>query len=348
MLTSVSERSSELLQDIARIRAAVMEIISLASPPSDQGPHTPEKSSGKKSKSSTPARSTQSTSQNNLRSKLQEILSPRSTTASTTPVTRPHSHMTGTTIVMAVTMPAAVELSEVAEKVLNHFCELVFDTVSKMVQRSHEQFCAALWGSSENLQTGSRGSKEQKARGSLSKDKKNVSFSEPVFQEIDTSKTEADSHRGSQSRSHSTPPLHLVDEVQFSIPRIRLESGLEAVHSYLAQVSDAIVWVLQHVTWWAGSGGGAGRGLYEILEGNGTIEGMRKNVTQAVQGENTVTPKCPYYSRTTIMYMYTLPTIHPHMTHTHTHTHHTHTPSRFPLPSVGAWCGEVPGCPEAL
>ena len=260
----------------------MVEIISLASSPSDQGPHTPAKSSGKKSKSSTPAHSTQSASQNSLRSKLQEMLSPRSTTASTTPVTRPHSHMTGTTIVTAVTMPAAVELSETAEQVLNHFCELVFDAVGKMVQRSHEQFCAALWGSSRKLPAGVGGSREQKARGSLSSSKKNVSFSEPVAQETDAPKTEADGH---QSRSHSIPPLHLVVEVRFSIPRIHLESGLEAVHSYLAQVSDAIVRVLQHVTWWAGSGGGAGRGLYEMLEGNGTIEGMRDSVTQAVQGE---------------------------------------------------------------
>ena len=292
MVTSVLERSSKLLQDIARIRRAVMEIIRLTSPPSDQAPQTPAKSSGKKSKGSTPARSTCSTSQHSLRSKLQEILSPRSTTASTTPVTRPHSHMTGTTVATAMTMPAAVELSEAAEQVLSHFCELVFDAVSKMVQKSHDQFCAALWGSSKKIQNGAEGSKEQKARGILSRalhgDKKNVSFSEPVFQEVDTSKVEAvsdSSHRGSQFRSCSIPPLHLVVEVQFSIPRIHMESGLEAVHSYLAQVSDAIVRVLHRVTWWVGSGGGSGRGLYEVLEGNGTIEGMRENVARAVQGE---------------------------------------------------------------
>lgn len=264
MLVSVAEKSTKILENIARIRAAVIHIITITSgktPPerSLSRGTTESRSSGKKSKASTPQHSHHWT---------QGIASQSGTSSIAT-----QGHL-----------PVLVPLDETSERALSHFCELVFNAVSKVVLRSHKQLCGTLGGTQPDTATELKPAilrKDDAPRKSAQLgDKKAVSFQEPLIQD-----TESEGDHGSGQILHPQPPtlplMRLVLDVHFSIPRIQLEPGLEVVHSCIASVSQAITGILKHVTWWTGPSGG--KPLHDVFQANGMIDSMQENILQAIQ-----------------------------------------------------------------
>ena len=180
-------------------------------------------------------------------------------------------------------------VSETGEKVLSHFCELVFEAVSNLVQRSHSQFYSTLCDSSTLLvgQCATRPvdpgsfSEEDKGRETEgSGESKIVSFQEPERKEppfYEPTKAACPSPMDPRP-----PSLQLVVHVHFSTPRIHLDPTLEEVHSYLANVSSAMMNVLHQITWWVEPS--TRRSLHNDFEEKGTVELMQTNILHAIQG----------------------------------------------------------------
>ena len=141
-MSSIIDRSNKLLHNISIIRTALLEIVQLTTPPPEGQQtnelhpflplplikdHTPAESS-----SSTVERraiySNKSTPQRSGHASIQHFSSPGTTVLSITP-----------------THDVIGQLGPVAEGVIVHFCELTFDTVNKMVLRSHDLFSNMLW-----------------------------------------------------------------------------------------------------------------------------------------------------------------------------------------------------------
>jgi len=189
----------------------------------------------------------------------------------------------------------AVTFGESGEQVLSHFCELVFEAVSKLVLRSHDQLCSSLWssrrpeqhdtGPGDGVVPGSCSLNKDKGKRSGMVERKMVSFQEPILQETDAEPPDTKSI--TNSPPHPSPtvssPLQLVVHVHFSTPRVELDPSLEEVHSYLAHISSTIVNVLHQITWWVGPN--TGRSLFYVFEVNGAVESMQDNVLQPIRGE---------------------------------------------------------------
>ena len=299
MVALVSERSSKLLADIVTVQTAVMEIISLAST-SSHAHHQLVPPRGTLITAATEPRRTPTTKSSSRNASQQGrhsgmlSRSVRNTSEGTTDL----SHT------------IAVAFGETGERVLSHFCELVFEAVGKLVLRSHNQLCTSLWSSApaephdagpeDDVGPGSCSPDESRGKEKEGRDaveRKMVSFREPILQETDAVKEPllAKSVTNSHPRPTPTvspprptptisPPLQLVVHVHFSTPRINLDPGLEEVHSYLAHVSSTIVNVLHQITWWVGPN--TGRSLFNVFEVNGAVESMQDNVLQAIRGNH--------------------------------------------------------------
>lgn len=207
------------------------------------------------------------------------------------------------------------QLGPTEEAVVGKFCELVFDTVSKMVLKSHEQLCSCLWGSvnsnkeqedgsiqgNDSSQSDSQNGKPESGNvetktGNIKPNKKVkvVTFDLPDSSTKGNSSVELESELiNSISQTillpeppQTAPPLQLEVEIHFLIPKICLKPSLEDIHSHLSQVSAAIVHVLNQVKWWVGQS--AGKPLYDVFEANGTIQSFHESIMQAIEGTCTV------------------------------------------------------------
>lgn len=288
MVASVGERSSKLLADIATVQTAVMEIIRLASSSSSPTHHQLAPPRGTQITTATEPRrtpTTKSSSGNTSQHGRQSGMLSGSV----------HGTSGGTT---DLSRTIAVTFGESGEQVLSHFCELVFEAVSKLVLRSHDQLCSSLWSSTRPQQhdTGpgdgvgpgscplNKGKGKERERSGMV-ERKMVSFQEPILQETDAERPDTKSNTNSPPRPTRTvsSPLQLVVHVHFSTPRVELDPSLEEVHSYLAHISSTIVNVLHQITWWVGPN--TGRSLFDVFEVNGAVESMQDNVLQPIRGE---------------------------------------------------------------
>ena len=324
ILASVADQSNILLENVFSIRTALIEIITLTSSPhggddnslgllttalqssaySTRHPAQTSVSSSDSSKKTSTIHSSKAHINHSGRSS--GIHSTRNTSAATLE----HG---------MASHPLADILSQLGpteEAVLGKFCELVFDTVSKMVLKSHEQLCSCLWASensskeqedgnaqendssSSDSQNGKpeSGNVETKT-GSVKPNKKVkvVTFDLPDSSPKGNSSVELESELiNSISQTillpeppQTAPPLQLEVEIHFLIPTICLRPSLEDIHSHLSQVSAAIVRVLHQVTWWVGQS--ARKPLYDVFEANGTIQFFHESILQAIEGTFVVT-----------------------------------------------------------
>ena len=283
MATSIGDRSTKLLADIAKVQCAVMEIISLASSssPSSSTPppsHPYHQLTFLRGPQNTDSRKTL-TKKGSSKSTPQHDSHSVTLSGSSAGATKP-SHV------------AVCTVSETGEKVLSHFCKLVFEAVGNLVHRSHSQFCNTLCGSS-TLLVGHRaaGSEEEVEPGSFPKEDKDretkgsgeskvVTFQEPEMKEPPFYQP---TKPACPSPTDTRPPsLQLVVHVHFSTPRIHLNPTLEEVHSYLAHVSSSMVNVLHQITWWVEPN--THRSLHNDFEEKGTVESIQTSILRAIQG----------------------------------------------------------------
>ena len=283
MATSIGDRSTKLLADIATVQSAVMEIISLAfsSSSSSSTPplsHPYHQLTFLRGPQNTDSRKTL-TKKDSSKSTPQHDSHSVTLSGSSAGATKPSHVAVGT-------------VSEAGEKVLSHFCKLVFEAVGNLVQRSHSQFCNALCGSStllvghraagseEEVEPGSfpKENKDQETRGSV--ERKLVTFQEP---EMKDPPFYHPTKPACPSPTDARPPsLQLVVHIHFSTPRIHLNPTLEDVHSYLAHVSSSMVNVLHQITWWVEPN--THRSLHNDFEEKGTVELIQTSILRAVQG----------------------------------------------------------------
>ena len=284
MATSIGDRSTKLLADIATVRSAVMEIISLASSSSPSSSSTPLSSHpyhqltfprGPQNTAAADLRKAPTIKGSNKNSPQHESHS-ITLSGSSAGATKP-SHV------------AVGAVSETGEKVLSHFCELVFEAVGNLVQRSHSQLCSTLCDSSTVLvgqhATGpvdpgsfSKEDKDKETEGSG--ESKIVSFQEPEIKEPPFyGPTKAVCPSPADPRP---PSLQLVVHVHFLTPRIHLDPTLEEVHSHLAHVSSTMVNVLHQITWWVEPY--TSRSLHNDFEEKGTVESIQTSILHAIQG----------------------------------------------------------------
>ena len=255
---------------MAKIRAALLEIIGLASPATRAGQAT----------SSSPARPT--------------APSPRLTGGARGTPTKHDQPDQLRESVSSRSAKRPTPLSKAGETFLNHFCELVFSAVHKMVLRSHDQFCRSLWaghpfpGQTRAVEE-ETGSNDAEPRSSPSdskplqeqKKKKTVSFTEPLSTSAAPPRCRPDQtfHRYPPP-PRPARPLRLEVNALFSIPRIHLEPTLSHVHSFLDGVSAALLAVVQQLTWWVGPQ--AGRTLFQVLRLGSVVQARQDGVMQAV------------------------------------------------------------------
>lgn len=281
MATSIGDRSTKLLADIATVQSAVMEIISLAS---SSSPSSSTPLSSHPYHQLTFPRGPQNTAAADLRKAPTVKGSSKST-----PRHESHS-MTLSGSSAGAAKPSHVPVgavSETGEKVLSHFCELVFEAVSNLVQRSHSQFCSTLYDSNTlfvgqhatgPVDPGSFSKEDKETEGSG--ESKIVSFQEPEMKEPPFYEP---TKAACPSPTDPRPPsLQLVVHVHFSTPRIHLDPTLEEVHSYLANVSSSMVNVLHQVTWWVEPN--TSRSLHNDFEEKGTMEVTQTYILHAIQG----------------------------------------------------------------
>lgn len=282
IVSSITERSNSLLGKLHTMQTTLLEIIALCSPggeertlgliatalrmsaPLSPPPHATMTSSSESSKRA-------------LHSKGHSgVLSTRNTSAATLGHTRSLP-------------PVLSKLGSVEEAVLGQFCELVLEKIGEMVERSHEQLCSCLWNSAD-LEPNSNNGKSDSDSVAPKTKSKIVSFDLPDSPTKGNSAIELENdliNSISQTillpdRSRSTPPLQLMVEVHFLIPRICLKPNLDDIQSYLSRVSVAMTSVLHQVVYWAGPN--AGQPLYDIMEAKGTIQLFHERITQATEG----------------------------------------------------------------
>lgn len=140
------ERCNKLLYHLSTIHTALLEIVAITTPPQEGWQtgelrpflplpfrsHNPAESSGSSTAEKRTAYSNKSTPQRSGHASVQHF-SPGTTVQSVTPT---HD----------ITSP----LGPVAEGVIVHFCERTFETVNKMVLRSHDLFSRMLWSRSKS------------------------------------------------------------------------------------------------------------------------------------------------------------------------------------------------------
>ena len=262
-----------------------MEVISLTSgkplqPPTSNPQPAKETLTCRQSKAGTPPHRLHSTS-----SATASGLSRHGTSSGTTHTTAASTHLTRT-------------LTEPEEKVLSHFCQLMFDSVGGMVVRSYQKLSGGLHvsgGDEDTSELPSVGAKEGRSKGILkntttddskeavrSSDRKTVSFTSNPATEFDHS-IDKRSNRLNSEIPMPPPTLCLVVSAYFSTPYILIDPSLSTVHSYLREVTVTLLAVLTKVTWW-GAGGG-GRTLYDVFKANGTVDTMQEEIFQAIQSE---------------------------------------------------------------
>ncbi len=286
------------------MQAAVMEVISLASgkplyPPSSHQIPVKDALITKQSKGGTPQHRPHSMSSTGR---------PHSMSSTGAPGLSRHGTSSGTTRTTTASNYPTRPLTESEDKVLSHFCELVFDTVGKMVVRSQQQLSGGLQLSrgeeQEEVETGealSAGEEGGRSKGILKNattmdpqlavnysDRKTVSFNNQLATEIDYDANE----RGNTKKTvlpAPPPSLCLIVSAHFSTPHIHLEPNLPKVHSYLGEIASTLLAVLTQVTWWGGGGrggrGGGNRTLYDVFKVNGTVEAMQEDILQAIRSE---------------------------------------------------------------
>ena len=282
ILASIIERSNRLLQHVATVHKALLEIVNLTT------------------SSQTDGRSTDNThhvSATPIKSKLQQATVTSSSTGEkrrgslsnkSTPQHEPSSRMlsgsnkhTSTNSMVYATTPThgLTELTLhqfglAGEEVLNHFCKLVSQAVIKAVLHSHSKFLSSLHatGVAEAMAYSNPDTR-------ASSTEKSVKFSTEIKKDRDTLYSE---NHLSLSDAIPGPLLQLTVDVHFATPRIQLEPTLDSVHSDLMEVSDVLLRVLHQVKWWARPN--AGRTLYEVYEVGAKENAMRDVILKSVQG----------------------------------------------------------------
>ncbi len=287
IISSISKRSNSLLSNLHTIQTTLLEIIALCSVGGEEC--TLGLIATALQMTAPPPTHTSATLTNSSESSKRALHS------------KEHSGVLSTRNASAATLlggqsrplaPLLSKLGTVEETVLGNFCELVFETIGKMVERSHEQLCSCLWRSSElepNSDNGELDSNTVVSKPSKTKSKI-VSFDIPDSPTKGNSAIELENeliNSISQTillpdRSKTTPPLQLEVEVHFLIPRICLKPNLDDIQSYLSRVSVAMTSVLHQVVCWAGPN--AGFPLYHVLEAKGIMQLFHERITQAMQG----------------------------------------------------------------
>ena len=285
-MASIIERSNRLLQHVATVHKALLEIVNLTT------------------SSQTDGRSTDNThhvSATPVRSKLQQATVTSSSTGEkrrgslsnkSTPQHEPFSRMlsgsnkhTSTNSMVYATTPThgLTELTLhqfglAGEEVLNHFCKLVSQAVIKTVLHSHSKFLSNLHATGV-AETMAYNNPDTRA----SSTEKSVKFSTPPDTEINKDRDTLHSENElSLSDAIPGPSLQLTVDVHFATPRIQLEPSLDSMHSDLLEVSDALLRVLHQVKWWARPN--AGRTLYEVYEIGAKENAMRDIILKSIQG----------------------------------------------------------------
>ena len=292
ILSSITDRSNAVLEKVFTIRTALLEIISLTSAKGEEKTlsliatalqaSTPQHQAiASVSSSDSGKRTHQSRGHLSHSGVLSGAVSTRNTSAATLGAT-------GHPLVEIMS-----KLGSVEENVLMKFCELVFDSVGRIVVKSHDQLCSCLW-SSEALEPGT----EHKSLPLSSVSKAPVTRTRVVTFDLPDSPSKGNSAIDLESElinsisqtillpesTKATPPLQLEVEIHFLIPRICLKPSLDEVQSQLSHVSAAIARVLHLVQWWVGPN--AGRPLYEVFESKGTIHSFHEGIMQAMEGNH--------------------------------------------------------------
>lgn len=314
ILASITDHSNKALENVFCIQTALLEIMTLTSPLNRR-----DKGNGalvKAALENDPQHLTSVSPSSNERASFTH--SPKDHTHST----RASSHVYSTHNTSAATlvnsfstathplMETLGQLGSTEEEVLVGFCELVLDTVSKMVSKSHDQLLSCLWANEDSSKKQGTGhlqehdssissSRDEKMEAgitaieSIKPDKriKVVTFDLPNSPGKATSSVELESEL-INSISHTillpeTPqmatPLQLQVEVHFLIPQIRLRPNMDDIHAHLSKISAALVQVLHSVKWWVGPA--AGKSLYEVFEAKGKLLSFHESIAQAIKGQ---------------------------------------------------------------
>ena len=179
----------------------------------------------------------------------------------------------------------------VGEKVLNHFCTLVNETVVKAVLQSHGKFIKCLGSTPSGVDHKEVISHTAMTRSCPDIDAYSSQDTPVLFKPRFTcSVKERDGKIAPSSQapfsddSLSTPLLQLMVDVHFTTPRIQLVPSLDKVHSDLLEISEALLRVLHHVKWWASPN--ADRTIYDLFEISAMEEASYDAIRRSIQGEN--------------------------------------------------------------
>lgn len=171
----------------------------------------------------------------------------------------------------ARTLRSGTELNPLGEAVLGHFCKRVFDALSNVVVRSHDQLLGGLGYKQDALEGQDPFSltlRQDDHHGNCLNDFNNVPSS--------------NNKQAVVTPCYAVFPIQLLVDVKFSIPYIHIDPSLAAIRVHVAEVSSAILSVLHDARWWVGPD--AGRSLYDIFEANGAIVHVKNEIQRAIEG----------------------------------------------------------------
>lgn len=292
VLASVMEQSNKLLEQIAVIYQALLDIITLTSSsqsdgkPTDstvQASSTPVKGKGHPGRNSSP-----------MSDKRSSVLSSKSTpqhdqTSSSRMLGECIRHTSNNimghvaTLTQKLTTLALNHLSSVGEEVLSHFCKLVSEAAVKAVLQSHSEFTSSLHAADKTVKAAKAHYSPAVTRAGSRE--KSVTFNIPdVHMDEEGEQIPSTSPKLSVADTKSTPPLQLTVDVYFSTPRIQLEPTLDNVHSDLLEISAALLYVLHHMKWWVRPN--TGRTLYDVFEISADEDAMHNNILKSIQSKD--------------------------------------------------------------
>ncbi|KAL5457324.1 hypothetical protein EMCRGX_G034572 [Ephydatia muelleri] len=179
----------------------------------------------------------------------------------------------------ARTLRSGTELNPLGEAVLGHFCKRVFDALSNVVVRSHDQLLGGLGYKQDALEGQDPFSltlRQDDHHGNCLNDFNNVPSS--------------NNKQAVVTPCYAVFPIQLLVDVKFSIPYIHIDPSLAAIRVHVAEVSSAILSVLHDARWWVGPD--AGRSLYDIFEANGAIVHVKNEIQRAIEVLETRLDEC--------------------------------------------------------
>ena len=290
MLASIIERSNRLLQRVAIVHKALLEIVALTTiSPQTNGKSadtahrvsaTPVKS--KQQQAAVTSSSTSDKRRGSISNKSTPQHEPSSRMLSGNKYTSSNSMVYATTPTHRLMDLTLHQFGPADEEVLRYFCKLVNQAVMKAVLSSHGRFLSSLLATAIG-ETTAHSTPNTRA----SSTEKSVKFSTP--DDVEINKEGETTHSKTQlslSDSKPGPLLQLTVDVHFATPRIQLEPTLDNVHSDLLEVSDALLRVLHQVRWWARPN--AGRTLYEVYEVGAKENDVRSTILKSIQGNQLI------------------------------------------------------------